>query len=144
LLIVVYYLVWDPSVGEAGEIKQGKYLVDAAKATDIKHFIWSTLDHTEWKPSHWESKADVDDYLKESGVPRTSYGFIPVSLVCYANIHPRLYTTFYFENFLSGFFPLKKEEDGSCSLFLPMITDVPTSIYAAADTGASIVFFYLF
>lgn len=67
--------VWDPNaLSEEAELRQGKNLVDAAKATGVKHFVWSTLDHTQDPHvAHWESKAKVDDYLKASGVPRTSY-----------------------------------------------------------------------
>lgn len=59
-------------------MRHGKALVDAAKAAGVKHFVWSTLDHTNdpYVP-HWNSKAKVDDYLKESGVPRTSYVYSP-------------------------------------------------------------------
>jgi len=63
---------WEPGVGGDGERAQGKALVDTSKAAGVKHFVWSTVDHTEFKAAHWESKADVDDYLKASGVPRTS------------------------------------------------------------------------
>lgn len=72
--------VWDPSVGAEGEIKQGKLLVDAAKATGVKHFVWSTLDSTPYKASHWESKDVVDKYLRASGVPRTSYVMLGISM----------------------------------------------------------------
>lgn len=53
-------------------MSQGKLLVDAAKAAGVKHFVWSTLDSTPYKAAHWESKALVDQYLKQSGVGRTS------------------------------------------------------------------------
>jgi len=109
---------WAPEVGYEGEVRQGKNLVNAAKATGIQHFVWSTLDHTTAKPSHWESKAEVDDYLKKIGVPRTS-----------------LYTTFFMENFTGSMSPSKRT-DGSYDLPLPMITDGPMAIYSAAETGA--------
>ena len=55
------------------EVRQGKNLVDAARDAGVKHFVYSTLDRTD-DPivDHWVSKATVDDYLKQSGVPRTS------------------------------------------------------------------------
>jgi NmrA-like family len=44
-----------------GEIRQGKALVDAAKKSGIKHFVWSTLDHDEEiLVPHFESKWHVD------------------------------------------------------------------------------------
>jgi uncharacterized protein YbjT (DUF2867 family) len=44
------------------ESRQGKTLVDAAKAAGVKHFVWSTFDHTETgiKVPHFESKWEVD------------------------------------------------------------------------------------
>jgi hypothetical protein len=54
------------------EEQQGKDMVDAAKAAGIKHFVWTTLDHSEWQTPHFETKARVNDYLIASGVPRTS------------------------------------------------------------------------
>lgn len=66
------------------ETQQGKTLVDAAVSAGVKHFIWSTLDHTsDPEVPHWNSKADVDDYLKQSNLPRTS-----------------LYTSYYYENYI--------------------------------------------
>ena len=64
--------VWEGMSGEK-EIQHGKNLVDAAAAAGVKHFVWSTLDHTsDPDVPHWSSKAAVDDYLKEKGLPRTS------------------------------------------------------------------------
>ena len=45
--------------GEA-EIRQGKALVDAAKAAGVKHFVWSTLDKIDPQVPHWIMKAAVD------------------------------------------------------------------------------------
>ncbi len=111
------------------EIKQGKILADAAKATGIKyaltvlsfcsvvdvfsnrHFVWSTLDHS--NVPHFESKALVGDYLDKIG---KAIFFIRVcvciswcSLHCFAGVPTtHLYTAFYFEN-LFKFMPPKKE-----------------------------------
>jgi uncharacterized protein YbjT (DUF2867 family) len=49
---------WEHS-GE-GEMRQGKALVDAAKAAGVKHFVWSTLDKEEPQVPHWITKAAVD------------------------------------------------------------------------------------
>jgi hypothetical protein len=55
------------------EIRHGKNLVNAAVAAGVKHFIYSTLDWTsDPEVEHWNSKAAVDDYLKQTGLPRTS------------------------------------------------------------------------
>ncbi|TDL19695.1 NAD-binding protein [Rickenella mellea] len=113
---------WDPNEGGSEkEIAQGKNLVDAAKATGISHFVWSTLDNTApIHAVHWDSKAQVDDYLKASGVPRTS-----------------LYTAFYYENFAT-FFKLAKNADGGLEANWPpvMLSDGPLGMYAVEDTGA--------
>jgi hypothetical protein len=44
--------------------------VDAAKKAGIKHFVWVTNPRS--GVPHWETKADVDDHLKASGLARTS------------------------------------------------------------------------
>lgn len=38
-------------------------MVDAAKKTGVKHFVYSTLDGEEPKVPHWVSKAEVDGTL---------------------------------------------------------------------------------
>jgi uncharacterized protein YbjT (DUF2867 family) len=42
------------------ETRQGKALVDAAKAAGVKHFVWSTLDNGDPQVPHWITKAAVD------------------------------------------------------------------------------------
>lgn len=58
------------------EVRQGKALVDAVQAAGVKHYVWSTLDYTR-DPIvvHCNSKAEVNDYLLSTNVPRTSYVF---------------------------------------------------------------------
>jgi len=95
--------------GYEREVLHGKTLVDAAKADGIKHFVWSTFDHSEINVPHFESKWEVDgrlsfaqlivEYLKQSGVPRTS-----------------LYTAFYIENIREAM-KMKREGD---TYILPM------------------------
>ncbi|TDL23042.1 NAD(P)-binding protein [Rickenella mellea] len=113
---------FEPGEGDPGdrEFQHGKVLVDAAKATGVKLFVWSTLDHTgEYKVDHFDSKARVDDYLKASGVPRVS-----------------LYTTVFFENF-TGYWPLKKGSDGIYEAYWPLLpTDKPLAGFAVEDLGA--------
>ncbi|KAH8111932.1 NmrA-domain-containing protein [Phellopilus nigrolimitatus] len=115
---------WE-TMSEETEIRQGKTLVNAALAAEVQHFVWSTLDHTKNPDvSHWNTKADIDDHLKASGVPRTS-----------------LYTSFYFENFIA--FPAvtpKKSEDGKIVADWPvLITDGPIGGYCVTETGAYVL-----
>ena len=51
---------WEPGTGYDGEIRQGKAMVDAAKAAGVKHFIWSTLDDSIPQVPHFRSKWEVD------------------------------------------------------------------------------------
>ena len=61
---------------EAGydrEIEQGKRLVDAAKAADIEHYVYSSVGsaHRETGIPHFDSKWEVEEHLRGSGVPFT-------------------------------------------------------------------------
>lgn len=76
-----------------GEIQQGKNLVDAAKVNGVKHFVWSTLDRG--KVVHFNTKADINDYLTASGVPYSS-----------------LYTCWFLDNMLGGLLGIKKDGSG--------------------------------
>ncbi|PVF95817.1 NAD(P)-binding protein [Serendipita vermifera] len=99
------------------EEKQGKSLVNAAKKVGVKHFVWVTLDHS--GVPHFDTKARVDDYLKESGVPRTS-----------------LYTAFFVENIGNPYgFAIKRDEGGNILFDLAFKTDGPIPIIAASDIG---------
>jgi uncharacterized protein YbjT (DUF2867 family) len=57
------------------EVRHGKTLVDAAKAAGVKHFIWSTFDHSDLKVPHFESKWEVDGkfsfYIIDTRVSQT-------------------------------------------------------------------------
>ena len=60
------------SKSKAIEIQQGKNIVDACKAEDVKHLIWSTLPHVGKmtngelsKVEHFESKAEVAEYAEQ-------------------------------------------------------------------------------
>jgi len=97
---------------------QGKNIVDASKDAGVKHFIWSTIDHSDLKLPHCETKANVNDYLIESGVPRTS-----------------LYTAWFWENIGGMGFPLKRGSDGGILLDAPCATDGPIPAIAGEDCG---------
>ncbi|KZP21933.1 NAD(P)-binding protein [Athelia psychrophila] len=102
------------------ETVQGKNIVDAVKKAGIKHFVWSTVWHTdvpEDKTPHFESKYEIDNYAKEQGVPLTS-----------------LYTAFYFEN-LASIGMLTKSENGTFTVGVPIPEDTKISGYSVGETG---------
>lgn len=50
------------------ETQQGINLVNAAKQTGVKHFVWSTLDNGDPSVPHWVSKWRVDGtYVTRTG-----------------------------------------------------------------------------
>ncbi len=59
--------------GVVGEVREGKYLVDACKAAGIKHLVYSSAaganQHT--GIPHFESKNEIEEYIKMAGVPAT-------------------------------------------------------------------------
>jgi uncharacterized protein YbjT (DUF2867 family) len=61
------------AVGAKREVQQGKNVADAAKKADIKHFVYSSVGGAERKTKipHWESKWEVENYIRELGLPAT-------------------------------------------------------------------------
>ncbi len=59
--------------GYEREIEQGKRLVDAAKDAGVEHFVYSSVGsaHRETGIAHFDSKAEVEDYLRRSGMSYT-------------------------------------------------------------------------
>ncbi|GAQ47554.1 hypothetical protein AtubIFM56815_003818 [Aspergillus tubingensis] len=75
----------------AAEIRQGMNVADIAKELDVKHLIWSSLpgisrvtNHKLTGVVHFDSKARVDDYIRQLSIPHTI-----ITLAIYA--------TFFFE-----------------------------------------------
>jgi uncharacterized protein YbjT (DUF2867 family) len=93
----------------ADEITQAKNAVDAAKATDIKHFVWSTLPDVEsiskgeFEVPHFTKKAKADDLVRSAGFKYYSFVQPP----------------FYFQNFVHLMAPQPKP-DGSTGWTLPI------------------------
>jgi len=109
---------WEPGVLYDGEIAQGKRLADAAKETGIQHFVWSSLDHS--NVPHFESKALVQDYISQLGIPNTE-----------------VLTGFYFENLGKNEFGIgiKKNEKGEYHMSLPMIPSAKMPGFSVGDLG---------
>ncbi|KAG6033259.1 hypothetical protein E4U19_006731 [Claviceps sp. Clav32 group G5] len=68
---------WE-SMSPATEIAQGKAVTDAAKAAGVKHIIFSSLLHVSDASNgrlshvtHFDSKAQIEAYIRASGVPST-------------------------------------------------------------------------
>jgi uncharacterized protein YbjT (DUF2867 family) len=61
------------AVGAKREVQQGKNVADAAKKADIKHFVYSSVGGAErnTKIPHWESKWEVENYIRQLGLPAT-------------------------------------------------------------------------
>jgi len=106
------------------EIDQGKAIVDASKAAGVDRLIFSSLPYVSKETKgkltgvhHFDSKAQVEEYAREQGVPGTY--FMPAV---------------YMPGFLNNF---RKGEDGNYTFtngWDPETTQVPF-IDAADDTG---------
>lgn len=60
-------------VGIEGEIRQGVQLADAAKAAGVEHLVYSSVGsaHRETGIPHFDSKFEVEEHVRASGVPYT-------------------------------------------------------------------------
>ena len=61
------------AVGAKREVQQGKNVANAAKKAEIKHFVYSSVGGAERKTQipHWESKWEVENYIRHLGLPAT-------------------------------------------------------------------------
>jgi len=61
------------AVGAKREIQQGKNLADAGKKANVKHFVYSSVGGAERNTGipHWDSKWEVEKYIRSLGVPAT-------------------------------------------------------------------------
>ncbi|KIM28638.1 hypothetical protein M408DRAFT_69369 [Serendipita vermifera MAFF 305830] len=98
------------------EEQQGKDMIDAAKSAGVKHFVWTTLDYSEWHVPHFETKARANDYLIESGLPRTS-----------------IYLSYFLEN-LRGL-DIRRNHAGTLVFHTNLKTDGKIPMIAASDIG---------
>jgi uncharacterized protein YbjT (DUF2867 family) len=115
------------------EIKSATNLAKAAKAANLKHVVWSTLEDTRnWVPlsddrmptlqgnykvPHFDAKGEVDHVFTDLGVPTTF-----------------LYASFYWDNFIQFGAGPKKGPDGELALTLP-IGKAKMAGVAAEDIG---------
>lgn len=117
------------------EMEQARNMAEAAKATGVKHVVWSTLEDTrrwvsldddrmptlqgKYKVPHFDGKGEADAIFQEVGVPTTN-----------------LLTSFYWDNFIHFGSGPTRGEDGSLTLNLPM-GDRKLPGIAAEDIGRS-------
>jgi uncharacterized protein YbjT (DUF2867 family) len=61
------------AVGAKREVQQGKNIADAAKKAGVKHFVYSSVGGAERNTGipHWESKWEVEKYVRSLGLPAT-------------------------------------------------------------------------
>jgi uncharacterized protein YbjT (DUF2867 family) len=59
--------------GVEGEVRQGVLLADAAKAAGVDHYVYSSVGsaHRDTGIPHFESKWEVEEHVRGSGVPYT-------------------------------------------------------------------------
>ncbi|KAJ1302011.1 hypothetical protein OPQ81_000846 [Rhizoctonia solani] len=108
------------------ERDQGYNLVRAAKVTNIEHFVLSTGEHT--APLHCpqsETKADTNDFLIASKLPRTS-----------------IYLTFYYSN-VFFFDAIRKRTDGTFQMDIFFPTDSPIPSISEFDVGGFVLAAFL-
>ena len=114
------------------ELDQAAAAARAAKETELRHVVWSTLKDTRphferlgsdvptvmdgYKVPHFDAKGEANAFFTELGVPATF-----------------LQTTFYYEAFLIGQGP-HRDKNGQLVLTLPMAGN-PLALIAADDIG---------
>jgi uncharacterized protein YbjT (DUF2867 family) len=112
---------------------EARNMAAAARATGLRHVIWSTLEdtrkyvpldddrmptlHGKYKVPHFDGKGEADRYFTEAGVPTTF-----------------LLASFYWENFIHFGSGPKKGPDGSYQLTLPIGRE-PMAGIASEDIG---------
>jgi uncharacterized protein YbjT (DUF2867 family) len=116
------------------ELAQAAAMARAAKATGLRHVIWSTLEDTrrwvpldddrmptlmeKYKVPHLDAKGEANGYFGELGVPTTL-----------------LHTSFYWDNLIHFGMEPQRGEDGRLAFTLPM-GDAKLPGMAAEDIGA--------
>ncbi len=123
---------WDHFSPER-EKEQARHMAEAAKATNLQHVVWSTLEDTrksiplsdhrmptlmgKYKVPHFDAKGEADQIFRDLGVPTTF-----------------LLTSFYWDNLIFFGMGPKRGPDGTLVFNLPMGDRKLPSI-AAEDIG---------
>jgi uncharacterized protein YbjT (DUF2867 family) len=123
---------WDHLSPEK-EMEHAKVMAEAARATGLKHVVWSTLEDTrQWVPldddrmptlqgkykvPHFDAKGEADKIFTELGVPTTN-----------------LLTSFYWDNFIFFGMGPARDQSGQYAITFPM-GDRKLPGMAAEDIG---------
>ncbi len=64
---------WLPNVGLEGEVRQGQLIADAAKAAQVRHFVYTSVGGAERNTGipHFESKWQIEQYIHALGLRAT-------------------------------------------------------------------------
>jgi uncharacterized protein YbjT (DUF2867 family) len=115
------------------ELAEVRTMAEAARATGLKHVVWSTLEDTrrwmklddprmptlmgKYKVPHFDAKGEADQIWRDAGVPTTF-----------------LLTSFYWDNLIHFGMGPKRGADGKLAFVMPM-GDRPLPGIAAEDIG---------
>jgi uncharacterized protein YbjT (DUF2867 family) len=95
---------------DTDEVAQGQAIVDAAKATGVEHFVWSTLPNVEtisdakFDVAHFTNKAKVEALVEAAGFKYTTFTAPP----------------FYYQNLIGPMYSATPGPDGTPTWFQPM------------------------
>jgi uncharacterized protein YbjT (DUF2867 family) len=115
------------------EMAHARNMAEAAKAANVKHVIWSTLEDTrrwvplsddrmptlqgKYKVPHFDGKGEANHFFTDLGVPTTL-----------------LHTAFYWDNFIHFGLGPKKDQSGTLAITFPL-GDKKMPGMAAEDIG---------
>jgi uncharacterized protein YbjT (DUF2867 family) len=114
----VFAVLTPSEEGVGGEVREGKYLVDACKAAGIKHLVYSSVAGANQKTGipHFDSKNEIERYIKTAGVPATI-----------------LRPVFFMYNFNSDYMGIKRKIADEGILSLPLRPDRKLQMLAVDD-----------
>ncbi|KAI8518439.1 NmrA-like domain-containing protein 1 [Branchiostoma belcheri] len=123
MFLVTQHSFEDPDFDQL-EIKQGKAVADAAKAADVKHVVFSSLEDVQkimgFPCLHFDSKAQIEEYMKSLGLPLT--------VVKYPG---------FYDNYLSSRM-VQKLEDDTYEIAYPLEGAGMHGISVAVDAGFAV------
>ena len=110
--------------GFEAEQLHGKHIVEAAKAANVKHIVWSTVEGRDGECGaiSWKSKALIEGRVIASGIPYTL-----------------VYIPMYYENFWTSFFAPSYDEQKGFNWSIAFLPDVPIFAFSVADLGGLVV-----